>query len=202
MPLIPEPGHPPTLDLAPAAGAAILATVDHALAAAAGCERPVPTGGVPDDLIVSGIFVSLHSAGALRGCMGRLGVPMRLGDVLLPVARLAATGDPRFPALTAAELPACAVEVWLLHGFARIAGPAAKRIDLIQVGIHGVSLDLGARHGVFLPSVASEQGWDAAALLAHLGRKAGLDPDAWRDEDAILRVFLGLRLASGTMESA
>jgi len=41
---------------------------------------------------------------------------------------------------------------------------------------------------VFLPQVATEQGWDLATTLTHLCRKAGLPGDAWR-EGAHLRVF-------------
>ena len=32
---------------------------------------------------------------------------------------------------------------------------------------------------VFLPQVATEQGWDVPTMLMHLSLKAGLDPDAW-----------------------
>jgi AMMECR1 domain-containing protein len=42
---------------------------------------------------------------------------------------------------------------------------------------------------VFLPQVAPEQGWDLAATLTHLSRKAGLPPDAWKDPRARFTVF-------------
>jgi len=33
---------------------------------------------------------------------------------------------------------------------------------------------------VFLPQVATEQGWDRVTFLKHLGLKAGLDMDAYK----------------------
>jgi AmmeMemoRadiSam system protein A len=196
MPLRPEPQHPQGLDLGPQARESTLAAVDLALeASAAGLPEPSLPEDVPGPTRLSGIFVSLHQDGRLRGCMGRMGRPMPLGGVLMEVARLAACGDPRFPALTITELPGLAVEVWLLYGLARVEGPAPARVGQIRVGHHGVELESGHHHGVFLPCVAPEQGWDAKALLARLGQKAGLGEDAWLDPAATVRVFQGLRLA-------
>ena len=42
-------------------------------------------------------------------------------------------------------------------------------------------LHKGGAGAVFLPQVATEQGWDRDTLLTHLAQKAGLAPDAWRD---------------------
>ena len=44
-----------------------------------------------------------------------------------------------------------------------------------------------AASAVFLPQVATEQGWDRDALLAQLCRKAGLPADAWRERRASFR---------------
>ncbi len=38
----------------------------------------------------------------------------------------------------------------------------------------------GSRSAVFLPQVATEQGWDLETTLSHLARKAGLPTDGWR----------------------
>lgn len=196
MPLTPEPQHPLGVELSPAGHEAILAAVDLAVAASAtGASAPALPAAVPAAISLSGLFVSLHLDGQLRGCMGRMGEPLSLGSALMEVAGLAAAGDPRFPALGIAELSGLAVEVWLLYGLARVEGPASSRAGQISVGTHGVELEFGRRRGVFLPSVAPEQGWDAHALLAHLGLKAGLDQSVWRDPAATLRVFRGLRVA-------
>ena len=58
-----------------------------------------------------------------------------------------------------------------------------------MVGRDGVVLRQGGRSAVFLPQVATEQGWDRDTLLAQLSRKAGLPADAWRRPDAELLTF-------------
>ena len=49
------------------------------------------------------------------------------------------------------------------------------------MGKHGVVLQKGFRKAVFLPQVATEQGWSLEEMLMHLSLKAGLSPNAWRD---------------------
>ena len=56
-----------------------------------------------------------------------------------------------------------------------VAGP-----DEIVLGRDGVILTKGGRSAVFLPQVATEQGWDRATMLDHLCRKAGLGAGEWR----------------------
>jgi uncharacterized protein (TIGR00296 family) len=58
-----------------------------------------------------------------------------------------------------------------------------------KVGEHGVILRKGARGAVFLPQVPVEQGWDAETTLTNLSLKAGLAPDAWKEEDCRFKVF-------------
>jgi AMMECR1 domain-containing protein len=42
---------------------------------------------------------------------------------------------------------------------------------------------------VFLPQVATEQGWDREETLSHLCNKAGLPSHAWKDESMEFFVF-------------
>jgi len=46
--------------------------------------------------------------------------------------------------------------------------------DAVQPGRDGVVLRVGERSAVFLPQVATEQGWNRTELLDNLARKAGL----------------------------
>ena len=146
----------------------------------AGLERPV------------GVFVSLHKAGHLRGCMGRLEADLPLGQALRRMARCAAFEDPRFPALKAGELAQCEVEISLLGPVEPVSGPGELRL-----GEHGVTLDCAGRRAVFLPQVAPEQGWTLEETLSHLARKAGLPPDAWRRDDCRLGAFTAQVLREG-----
>lgn len=44
-----------------------------------------------------------------------------------------------------------------------------------------MTLTKNGRSAVFLPQVATEQGWSLEQTLSHLAAKAGLPPDAWKD---------------------
>ena len=50
----------------------------------------------------------------------------------------------------------------------------------MKVGTDGVVLSKHGSSAVFLPQVATEQGWNREQMLTELARKAGLPPDAWR----------------------
>jgi uncharacterized protein len=173
------------------AAAAALRLVRATLEAALGNRPPgdLPTAGLEG---LAGAFVSLHKAGHLRGCMGRLEAEEPLWRVLAEVARSAAFEDPRFPALKPAEWAQCAIEISVLGPSRAVKGP-----EEIRVGRHGIILEARGRRAVFLPQVAGEQGWTLEETLAHLSRKAGLPPDAWRQPDCRLAVFEAQVLAEG-----
>jgi len=63
------------------------------------------------------------------------------------------------------------------------------RPDEIVPGVHGAYLVKGYRSGVFLPQVASEQGWNRDEFLENLCYKAGLQSGAYLDPDARLLRF-------------
>ena len=58
----------------------------------------------------------------------------------------------------------------------------------IKIGRHGIVLKKNNQSAVYLPQVAPEQGWDLPQTLTHLAQKAGLPPDAWK-ENAEFLVF-------------
>lgn len=59
----------------------------------------------------------------------------------------------------------------------------------IRLGIDGVLLSHGYHRSVFLPQVATEQGWDLTTMLSQLSRKAGLESDAYTDGACRFEVF-------------
>ena len=61
--------------------------------------------------------------------------------------------------------------------------------DEVQIGVHGLMLELGFSKGVLLPQVASEYAWNAEEFLEAVCRKWGLPRLAWRDPDAKISVF-------------
>ncbi len=131
-----------------------------------------------------GGFVTLTIDGDLRGCIGEIFPRRALADVVLDHALDAAFNDPRFPPLTAKEFPKIHVEISALTP----PVPVASYKD-IEIGRHGMVLELGGRSAVFLPQVAPEQGWDLATTLTHLSHKAGLPGNAWQDPRAHFTVF-------------
>jgi AmmeMemoRadiSam system protein A len=131
-----------------------------------------------------GAFVTLRKSGDLRGCIGYLESSLPLGRVVEEVAEKAAFEDPRFHPLTPPELQQIVIEISVLSPFRRV-----HDIAEIQVGEHGLMIELGHSRGVLLPQVAVEYGWDRAAFLSHVARKAGLHPDAWKDPSATVYIF-------------
>ncbi|HKQ63319.1 MAG TPA: AmmeMemoRadiSam system protein A [Candidatus Polarisedimenticolaceae bacterium] len=128
-----------------------------------------------------GVFVTLR-AEELRGCVGRVVGDKPLHVAVAEVARQSALEDPRFPPVSAAELPQLRIEISALTPLRPLAD-----ITALVLGRDGVQLSYRGRRSVFLPQVAIEQGWGAEEFLQQLSRKAGLPPEAWRD--AVLEAF-------------
>lgn len=120
-------------------------------------------------------FVTLHRHGELRGCIGHVERDEPLGRVIARVAVAAASADPRFPAVTASELPELEIELSILGPLEPIASP-----DEIEIGRHGLVVERGWHRGLLLPQVAPEWGWDRETFLAQTCHKAGLPRDAWK----------------------
>jgi len=165
-------------DLAVTAAARDTAPPDtHALARRAGIALE------PRLAAKRGAFVTLHLDGQLRGCIGYIEGHVPLIDAVARNGWAAAREDPRFTPVSAAELPHLDLEVSALTPLTAVAGAE----DII-IGQHGILLEKGGHRAVFLPQVASEQGWDLTTTLGHLALKAGLGPDGWQ-EGARFRVF-------------
>ncbi len=162
--------------LSPADRRLALATARAAIAAALVGQpfAPPPAPGPPLSG-PGGAFVTLRRGGALRGCIGCLEAGEPVLATVARMARAAAREDPRFPPLTVAELPEVRVEVSLLSPLSPVTDPGE-----VVPGRHGLLVSRGARRGVLLPQVATEQGWDRERFLAETCRKADLPPDAWR----------------------
>src|SRR6478752_5887674 len=77
---------------------------------------------------ISGAFARLHSRGALRGCIGHIEPIDPIGRAVQQCAVAACSADPRFPAVTSAELPHIDIEISLLGPLEPIAGPTEIEI--------------------------------------------------------------------------
>jgi AmmeMemoRadiSam system protein A len=132
----------------------------------------------------AGAFVTLHSQGRLRGCIGSLMPQEPLYMTVSRMAHAAAFQDPRFPPLRSEEWPGVSLEISVLSPPERCPDP-----ERIEVGRHGLVLVWRGRSGVFLPQVPVEQGWNRARYLEGLCGKAGPPPGSWKQPGAELYWF-------------
>lgn len=131
----------------------------------------------------SGCFVTIKQLGQLRGCIGSFVSQQPLWQTVQEMAVSAATRDPRFYPMKPDDLADFSLEISVLSPLQQI-----QSIEQIQVGTHGLYLIKGHSHGVLLPQVAVEYGWDRDTFLRQTCRKAGLPDDAWH-KDAELYIF-------------
>jgi AmmeMemoRadiSam system protein A len=154
---------------------------DAIAARLAGTTYTVPE--VPSSLLrAGGAFVSLHRAGDLRGCIGRIDAPDPLAGVVAECAVSAAIRDPRFPPVSRDELRLLEIEVSILTPLERV-----NDVSEVEVGRHGLVVRQGFHSGLLLPQVATEWQWDRDTFLGQTCRKAGLPSDAWRAGAEIYR---------------
>jgi AmmeMemoRadiSam system protein A len=130
-----------------------------------------------------GAFVTLHTGGELRGCIGRVDADTPLYLAVEQLAVAAATRDPRFDPLRAEELPETRIEISVL------SPPRAGKPDEIELGKHGIVVTRGVRRGLLLPQVAVEHKLDRERFLDETCGKDGLPPGAWRDPSTRLELF-------------
>lgn len=132
-----------------------------------------------------GAFVTLHRDGRLRGCIGNM---IGEGPFYLTVrdmAIAAATDDPRFPPVRPGEMNDIDIEISALSPMKKITDP-----EKIVAGKHGVMVKKGFTGGVYLPQVATEQGWGREEFMNSLcGHKAGMNADAWKKGECDIYIF-------------
>jgi AmmeMemoRadiSam system protein A len=149
-------------------------------------EKDFPRNPPEDPLLQKscGAFVTLKKGGMLRGCIGRMESDRPMWETVAIMARAAAFEDPRFPAVTPAELDDLSIEISLLTPFEPLDDPLA-----VEVGKHGLLVEKGIHRGVLLPQVATDHGWTAEEFLDNVCVKASLPREAWKDPDVRLSVF-------------
>ena len=139
-------------------------------------REPTPSiergGGLDEPM---GVFVTIHTGGQLRGCLGRLERDQPIADNVAHLAAVVSDSDPRFRPLRPSELTDTQIEISALTPEVEVRDFAA-----IEVGRHGLIVEQRHRRGLLLPQVAIEHGWDRETFLDHTCVKAGLSPDAWR----------------------
>jgi hypothetical protein len=131
-----------------------------------------------------GAFVTLTEGGALRGCVGYASPVKPVYMTVRDTATLAALRDPRFPPVTAQELPRLAYEISVLSPLHRVTD-----VEQIKVGRDGLLMKNGDSEGLLLPQVPVEQKWDRQTFLGQTCVKAGMDRSCWKNENTDIFSF-------------
>lgn len=129
-------------------------------------------------------FVELEKNCTLRGCIGSM-VPHRplYGDVVAN-AMSAAFKDPRFPPVMDWEIEEISIEVSVLGDF-----DDTKKIEDIEIGVHGVSLERSGRKAVLLPKIATRYDMTLEDFLDAACIRAGIVQGGWDEPDTKLILF-------------
>ncbi|MDJ0274293.1 MAG: TIGR00296 family protein [Nitrososphaerota archaeon] len=147
-------------------------------------------GGDPEELLNGlrrsglrrGVFVTLyqHPSMELRGCIGFPRAIDELEVLTVKAALAAAFEDPRFEPVREEEMDGIVLEVSVLTEPELIRVQDRRLLPReVEVGRHGLIIELGERAGLLLPQVPVEYGWDAEEFLVNLCFKAGLGPTEW-----------------------
>jgi hypothetical protein len=131
-----------------------------------------------------GVFVTLKKGDDLRGCIGFIKGIEPLADAIPEMAISAATKDPRFNPVTYEELKDIKIEISVLTPMTPV-----EDINEIEIGKHGLMLQLGPNSGLLLPQVPVEWNWDVEEFLENLCQKAGLPAGAHKHPQAKLEKF-------------
>lgn len=124
-------------------------------------------------------FVTLETAGELRGCIGSIEPRRPLIEDVIENAYAAAFHDPRFPPLTAAELDRLTVRLSVLSELTPLRFSSEDELlTQLRPSIDGLVLTDGHRRGTFLPAVWQSLP-DRREFWSQLKHKAGLAESHW-----------------------
>lgn len=131
-----------------------------------------------------GLFVTLKKHKKLRGCIGHIIPQMPLYKAVPYLTIQSATKDNRFSPVTSDEVKDIRINLSILSKPIKI-----NSLEEITLGKHGVILTKDGAQGIFLPEVATEQGWEKDKLIKELCVKTGLPSDCYPHPNAQLSVF-------------
>jgi MEMO1 family protein len=142
---------------------------------------PLARGFSPAAHAGQAVFVTLNKHGELRGCIGYMLHDSPLCRTVGAMALKAAFQDPRFPPVTLDEVPDLEIEISALTPWRTVPDPA----DIV-LGRDRVVIRKAGRSAVYLPQVATEEGWTREEMLDNLCLKAGLPRGSWEQGAELL----------------
>jgi AmmeMemoRadiSam system protein A len=147
----------------------------------------IPKTNDPELLAHCGCFVTLKNGDELRGCIGNFISDKPLIELVHDMAITSATQDSRFfnDPITLKELGDLDIEISVLSPLTKTDDPLS-----LKLGVDGIYIKRGRTSGCFLPQVATETGWSKEEFLSYCcSHKAGLSPDAWKDQKTEVYLF-------------
>ena len=151
----------------------------------------------------TGALVRLQSTrgrGSLRGCAGSYRSNEQLGHAIVDAAITASSDNSCGSEVRPAELPNLIVSVCIVRDLRPTTDPLAD----LELGRHGVAIDVDGGNGWLYPTIPVENTWTAEEYLDRTCRKAKLPPNAWQDDDVDVTLFEGSvfqeREPSGSVE--
>lgn len=116
-----------------------------------------------------GAFVSIYVDGELRGCVGKFTDMDPLIDVVRYMSKEVLKDD-RFEPLFREEIPYSVIEISIISEMERV-----DNYDEVEVGKHGIFVKSGKQTGTYLPSVATDEGWNHEQFIySCITEKAGI----------------------------
>ena len=128
---------------------------------------PVPDG-LPEEMLSrrSGVFVSLHKHGSLRGCIGTImATQASIAEEVIRNAISACSQDPRFSPVAPNELKSLEISVDVLGELEPIDSPSQ-----LDVKRYGVIVSHGRKRGLLLPNL---DGVDSVEEQIRIARQKG-----------------------------
>ncbi|MDA1088903.1 MAG: AmmeMemoRadiSam system protein A [Proteobacteria bacterium] len=151
-----------------------------------GLENAKPLAVSPDDyppeLAERGAsFVTLKRDGKLRGCIGSSEAYRPLITDVSENGFRAAFKDPRFPALTPAEIDGLHLSISVLSPKSPMSfSDEANFLQSLRPNIDGLIIEDGGRRALFLPSVWAQLP-EPKAFVERLKAKAGMAKGHWSE---------------------
>jgi AmmeMemoRadiSam system protein A len=134
-------------------------------------KPPPPSDMIPEMKERTGVFVSIHKRGNLRGCIGTFEPQQdNVAEEIITNAVSASTHDPRFPAVRPDELEDLDYSVDVLT-----TPEPIDDISQLDPKKYGVIVEAGWRRGLLLPDL---EGVDTPEYQIDICRqKAGINPE-------------------------
>jgi len=128
-----------------------------------------------------GVFIRIINNGWDRGCVGFYRGVGSIEQAVCAAAVNAAFFDGRYPTLRKEELATCELEI-------TVSGELEPMTDAFDfdLKIHMLRIELDDHEAMLQPQIAQQYGYDKAAFLRALCRKAGMEEKAYLDANARL----------------